>query len=90
MGVRGLIIDVLELYELIVVASVVLSWFPETNPNGALHQLKDVLARLTEPVLGPIRRAIPAIGGGGVRLDLSPLIVILAIQLLLIPIIARA
>jgi YggT family protein len=89
MGVRGLLIDLLELYEIIVVLSVVLSWFPVSNPGGTMDQLRMVLARLTEPVLGPIRRLIPAIGGGGVRLDLSPLIVILVIQLLLIPIIAR-
>ncbi|ACU54168.1 protein of unknown function YGGT [Acidimicrobium ferrooxidans DSM 10331] len=89
MGVRGLLIDLLELYEIIIVLSVVLSWFPVTNPGGTLHEIRIILGRLTEPVLGPIRRVMPAIGGGGVRLDLSPLIVILVIQLLLIPIIAR-
>ncbi len=88
MGVRGLLVDLLELYEIIIVLSVVLSWFPETNPDGVLHEVRLILAKLTEPVLGVVRRVVPSFGGGGIRIDLSPLIVLLVIQLLLIPIIA--
>lgn len=36
------------------------------------------LYRLTEPVLAPIRRVLPPMGG----LDLSPLVVIIGIQIL--------
>ena len=40
------------------------------------------LFTITEPVLGPLRRAIPAIGGGSFRLDLSPIIVLFAIRII--------
>jgi YggT family protein len=36
------------------------------------------LYRITEPVLGPVRRVLPPMGG----LDLSPLVVIIGIQIL--------
>jgi YggT family protein len=64
----------LELYSLVVLASVVLSWMslPEENP------LVRVVRQLTEPVFTPVRRVVPAVGG----FDLSPLIVLLAIGLL--------
>ena len=64
----------LDLYSLVVIASVVLSWMslPEENPVVRLvHQL-------TEPVFTPVRRVVPTLGG----FDLSPLIVLLAIALL--------
>ena len=41
---------------------------------------------ITEPVLWPIRRLMPGIGVGGMGLDLSPIIVILLVQLLVRPI----
>ena len=64
----------LDLYSLVVIASVVLSWMslPEDNPVVRLvHQL-------TEPVFTPVRRVVPTLGG----FDLSPLIVLLVIGLL--------
>lgn len=45
--------------------------------------LQRLVFGLTEPVLGPLRRVIPPIGGGGMALDLSPLIVFLALSLLM-------
>jgi YggT family protein len=89
MGVRGLIIDLLELYEVVIVLYVVMSWFPVTNPGGPMDHFRYFLHRATDPVLGPIRRLIPSVGGAGLRLDLSPLIVLLLIQLILVPILSR-
>lgn len=89
MGFRGLIVDVLELYEVVIVLYVVMSWFPVTKPGGPMHQFRYFLQRATDPVLGPIRRLIPSVGGAGLRLDLSPLIVLLLIQLILVPILSR-
>ncbi|MHB8190339.1 MAG: YggT family protein [Ferrimicrobium sp.] len=86
MGIRGLLVDLLEIYEVIIILEVVMSWFPISNPGGPMHQFRGLLHRFTEPVLGPIRRLIPSTGGSSLRFDFSPLIVILLIQLLLIPI----
>ncbi len=47
---------------------------------GTYNPLSSVLASICEPLLRPVRRVIPAIGG----LDLSPLFVIIGLQALLI------
>ena len=71
----------LNLYVLVLFAAIVLSWFP-MEPGSAMAGVYQFLWRLTEPVLGPVRRAIPALRIGGFGLDLSPFIVILGIQIL--------
>ena len=40
---------------------------------------------LTEPVLGPLRRALPPVRLGGMGLDLSPMIVLLGIEIIIAP-----
>ena len=73
---------VLELYGWVLIAMIVFSWlhaFGVVNPrNQAVTAIGDVLFRLTEPVLRPIRRILPNFGG----LDLSPIVVFLAIFLI--------
>jgi YggT family protein len=66
---------VLEAYLVVILIRVVFSWispFP-TNPVSRLAW------QLTEPVLGPIRRALPPMSG----IDLSPLVVWLVVIILL-------
>jgi len=64
----------LEVYTWILIARVFMSWF---NPSPNNPMVKFVM-RLTEPVLAPIRRMLPNMGG----LDLSPIIVFIALILL--------
>ena len=78
----------LQLYLLIIFARVILSWFPSSG-SGVLESVNDFLYMLTEPVLGPLRRAIPPVRMGGMGLDLSPLIVLLVIELVISPIVCR-
>ena len=75
-----LLIDtILGLYVWILIASAVLSWLVAFNVvntrNRAVYVIGDFLYRVTEPVLAPIRRILPNLGG----LDLSPIVVILII-----------
>ena len=42
----------------------------QPNQNNVVRQINYALFRLTEPVLGPIRRLMPDLGG----LDISPVI----------------
>ena len=62
-----------------IIASAILSWLVAFNVvntrNRAVYVIGDFLYRVTEPVLGPIRRILPNLGG----LDLSPIVVILLI-----------
>ena len=66
---------VLLVYMFIVIARAVISWV-SPDPYNPIVQF---LYRATEPVLEPIRRRLPTTGYG---IDISPLIVILAIYFL--------
>ena len=71
---------VVELYVFVVIAAVIVSWliaFGVLNIHNHLaRSLVSILDALTEPVFRQIRRIIPTIAG----LDLSPLIVIIVLQ----------
>ena len=73
---------VLELYQIVLIVWVVLSWLVSFNvvntANGFVRGAMNVLWRLTEPALRPIRRFVPMVSG----LDFSPLILLLAIYFL--------
>lgn len=72
-----LIDTVLMLYIWALILSAVLSWliaFGVVNTqNRFVFMIGDFLHRVTEPVLGPVRRLLPNLGG----IDISPLLVIL-------------
>lgn len=78
----GLIDIVLGLFVWILIFSVIMSWLISFNvvntTNRVVHIFSDVLYRVTEPALRPIRRFMPNIGG----LDLSPIVLLLAIWFL--------
>ena len=69
-----------QLYMLALFVRIVLSWFP-ISPGGAMASIFGFLYSITEPVLGPVRRVLPPVGMGGMGLDLSPIIVLLLLQL---------
>lgn len=62
-----------QLLVLLVVVSVILSYFMDPY-----HPIRRSIDSVVEPMLAPIRRVVPLIG----FLDLSPLILIILIQLL--------
>lgn len=70
---------ILRLISLVVFVWVVLSWltaFDVVNPrNRFVNQLSRFLDGVTAPLLRPIRRIVPMLGGA----DLSPLVLLLAI-----------
>ena len=69
----------INVYIFIIFGRIILSWFPRSS--GVLGTIGDVFFGLTEPVLGPVRRMIPTIAMGGMGLDLSPIIVLLGLQI---------
>ena len=77
----GLVCTLINLYLILLFARIILSWFP-VSPGGAMAQIFSFLYTITEPVLGPIRRAIPPIGMGGMGFDLSPIIVIIGVRVI--------
>jgi YggT family protein len=76
----------LQLYVILIFGRILLSWFP-ISPGSALESIDTLLRMLTEPVLGPLRRALPPVRLGGMGLDLSPMIVLLVIEIILAPIV---
>ena len=76
------ILIVLNLYMYVVIAMVIMSWlvaFNVVNPrNQFVHMVGDFLYRVTDPVLRPIRNALPNMGG----IDISPIILFLIIILI--------
>jgi YggT family protein len=75
LAVARLLEIVLWAYFWIIIARAVLSW---VNPDP-FNPIVRFLYRVTEPVLRPIRHRLPTMGMG---LDLSPMLVILAIYFL--------
>ena len=73
----GIVCLAIQLYVFAVFGRILLSWFP-LAPGGLGAQIFSFLYSITEPVLGPLRRSIPAIG----MFDLSPLVVIFGAQIL--------
>ena len=72
-----LLVTIIDIYVYVLIAAVVISWLIAFNivnrQNNVVRQINYALYRLTEPVLGPIRRLLPDLGG----LDISPIIVII-------------
>jgi YggT family protein len=72
----------LGLYMAVVIAAVIASWlvaFGILNLSNPLaRQLVQILDALTEPLFRRVRRIVPPIGG----LDLSPIVILIGIQLI--------
>jgi YggT family protein len=70
-----LILTLLWTYFFLIIVLVILSWVGQR----ARHPIVPLVVQLTDPILAPVRRFIPAPGG----FDLSPLIVLIAIRFLI-------
>ena len=81
-AVLEIVLIVLDLYVWLLIASAILSWLIAFNVVNTRNQfvaaIAEFLFRITEPVLGPIRRSLPSLGG----LDISPIVLILIIMFL--------
>jgi YggT family protein len=72
---------IIQMWVLCAILRAVMSWFPLTYGSFA-HRVNGVLLRITEPFIAPVRRLVRPVGVGGVGLDLSFLIVVIAAQIL--------
>jgi YggT family protein len=69
-----LLVRILDIYTLVILAGVILSW-TGLSPDNPLVR---IVRALTEPVLAPIRRILPTLGG----IDFSPMVLLVVISLL--------
>ena len=74
-----LIETLIDLVTWVIIASAIMSWlvaFGVVNTrNQFIHYVVEFLYRVTEPALRPIRRILPNLGG----IDISPVILLLAL-----------
>lgn len=80
LALTGLISLLLSIYFITILVQIILSW---VNP-GSYNPVIGLLYSLNEPILGRARRLLPPIGG----FDLSPILVLIAMQLLEIILVA--
>ncbi len=77
MSLLWLILTVIQLYSYCLLAVIILSWLINFNVvnlhNKFVYSIYEILNRITEPALRPIRNILPSIGG----LDLSPIVLFL-------------
>jgi YggT family protein len=71
---------VFQAYEFLILIRVLLSWVNVNPYQPAIdHPIVDILNRITDPVLQPLRRIIPPIGGA---IDISPVVALLLLEIL--------
>jgi YggT family protein len=74
----GIVSWVIFIYQFLILVRVLLSWF-NTDPRRAPinHPLVLLLNRVTDPILKPLRRYIPPVGG---TFDISPVVALLILE----------
>lgn len=81
-GVLGI---VLLLFELVLIARMVVDWVGVLSPVGGrsgLDQARRITQAITEPVIGPVRRVLKPVRLGSVSLDLAFTAVFVAVIVL--------
>ncbi|WP_075214171.1 YggT family protein [Mongoliimonas terrestris] len=82
LAILDVVLLALQLYTYVIVGAAIFSWlyaFNVVNPrNQFVAMIGNALHQMTEPLLRPIRRLLPSMGG----LDLSPIVLLLGIFLL--------
>jgi YggT family protein len=78
----SLIHHLITIYIWVLIITALLSWLPNTGSQGALASIRRFLARITEPVLRPLRAILPRPNFGGVGIDLSVLVAVVILEIL--------
>lgn len=78
MPIIAVISTLFRAYAFLILVRVVLSWVSPAPYRQPFYSIIRVLHRLTEPVLAPLRRIIPPIGG---TVDVSPIVALLLLEL---------
>lgn len=62
----------------LIIARILLSWLNQ-NPHGGMYSL---IYQLTEPILAPFRELLFKIGLGGTMIDFSPVVAVMALDMI--------
>jgi YggT family protein len=82
--VAGLLGFVLLLFEIVLIARIVVDWIGVASPagGGGLYQARRITHGITEPVIGPVRRVLKPVRLGSISLDLAFTAVFVAVIIL--------
>ncbi len=83
--VAGLLSFVLLVFQLVLIARLVVDWVGVLSPDGGrsgMHRVRRVTHGATEPVLAPVRRVLRPVRVGSVSIDLAFTAVFIAVVLL--------
>ena len=78
-------------YVVLIFLNVLSSWIPRMPYSPALRAVLDFISETTNPYLNLFRRFLPPLGGGGIAIDLSPIvgvIVLFVLQAIVVGLIA--
>jgi len=79
--VSSIICRLIQIYSLVLIARILLEWL-QVSSDHPVARARRVLRAVTDPVLIPVRRMLPPINAGGIGLDLSPLVVLVALGII--------
>ncbi len=75
-AIIDILLMVLQIYSYVLLARALMSWIPNLDPYNPIVQF---LLQITEPVLDPIRKLIPPLGG---VMDISIIVAFFGIMIL--------
>ena len=71
----------IQVYSLVLIARILLEWL-QVSADHPVARARRILRAVTDPLLIPVRRLIPPLNAGGVGIDLSPLVVLVALGII--------
>jgi len=74
----GVVLFIVNIYYYAILASIIMSFVMMFSGSTNPHPLLLLVWQLTEPVMAPVRKIIPSMGG----LDFSPIFIFIAIQII--------
>jgi len=74
----GVVMFIISIYYYAILASIIMSFVMMFSGNMNPHPLLRLVWQLTEPIMAPVRKVIPPMGG----LDFSPIFIFIAIQII--------
>jgi YggT family protein len=66
-------------YTILILLNILISWVPRMPYHPLLRSVLDFITETTNPFLNVFRRLLPSIGGGGMAIDLSPMIALVVL-----------
>jgi YggT family protein len=74
----GVVLFIINIYYYAILASIIMSFVMMFSGSTNPHPLLLLVWQLTEPIMAPVRKIIPSMGG----LDFSPIFIFIAIQII--------